>query len=60
MRVLLPILANGIDNYIIVFVHDSTHTDNDLDNNRTFVNPIIYDIACYYRVLGEGYAINLL
>ena len=43
MRVLVPILANGIDNYMIVFVHESTHTDNYLDNNRTFVNPIIYN-----------------
>ena len=43
MRVLVPILANGIDSYMIVFVHDSTHTDNYLDNNRTFVNPIIYN-----------------
>ena len=53
MRVLVPILANGIDNYMIVFVHDSTHTDNYLDNNRTFVNPIIYNHSMLLQGIGR-------
>lgn len=60
MRVLLPILANGIDNYIIVFVHDSTHTDNDLDNNRTFVNPIIYDHSMLLQGIGRRICYQLI
>lgn len=60
MRVLLPILANGIDNYIIVFVHDSTHTDNDLDSNRTFVNPIIYDHSMLLQGIGRRICYQLI
>lgn len=60
MRVLLPILANGTDNYIIVFVHDSTHTDNDLDNNRTFVNPIIYDHSMLLQGIGRRICYQLI